>query len=389
MESRTAFLEDHQFSTTAKLSGDIVFNLGNVFGDNRAVPSGEDQSDEGIDNQTFLSDRVRIKFDSSFTGQDKLHILLQANNTPNLGVARTGSDMNRLGEDGERDNNLFLDELWYESKIGEKIWFLVGTSDVDYDDGIFYAGPSFIEPSATGAISRFHRRNPLLNRGVSGAGGAVRYNFNDLLALTATYLTSDGTVSSPALGEGLFNGSFHTGAQLDITPNDKLNLAVTYLYGYYTDEQVALGASTGSSIADEPFGEVPTTIHKAGGLINWEINDLLNLTAWGGWGNATALSGDRKNDNAVLWTWNATLGFVDVGKEGAVAFVGVGSPPYATSVDGGQADQNTPVSVLAQYNFPLTDNIQITPGFFVNINPDANSDNDTTTVGLIRTSFKF
>ncbi len=389
LESRTAFLEDHQFSTTAKLSGDVIFALGNAFGNNRAVPSGEQPSDEKIDRETFFSDRVRIKFDSSFSGQDRLHILLQANNTPNLGIARTGSDMNRLGFDGESDNNVFLDELWYESKVGDKFWFLVGTSDVDFDDGIFYPGPSYLEPSATGAISRFHRRNPLVNRGVSGAGGAVKYTFNDLLSLSSTYLTSDSNSGSPSPGEGLFNGSFSTGAQLDITPNDKLTIALTYLYDYYTDDQVALGASTGSSIADKPFGDVATAIHKAGALVNWEINDLLNLTAWGGWGNATALSSDRRNDNAVLWTWNTTLAFVDVVKEGAVAFVGVGSPPYAPSVDGGQADLNTPISILAQYNFPFTDNIQLSPGAYVTINPDGNNDNDTTTVGLIRTTFKF
>ena len=167
-------------------------NLGNAFGGDRAVPSGSPQTDEKIDRQTFLSDRVRLKFNTSFTGKDNLHILLQANNTPVLGTDRTGTNMTRLGFDNERDNDVFLDELWYENQITEKFWFLIGTSDVDLDDGIFYSGPSFLEPSATGAVSRFHRRNPLTNRQLGSAGLALRYTFNDLLALNSFYLAGDG-----------------------------------------------------------------------------------------------------------------------------------------------------------------------------------------------------
>ena len=62
LEGRVAFNEDHQFATVTKLSGDIIFALGNSFGDTRTVPSGEEQTDEKIDRQTFLSDRVRINF---------------------------------------------------------------------------------------------------------------------------------------------------------------------------------------------------------------------------------------------------------------------------------------------------------------------------------------
>ena len=387
LEGRVAFLEDHQFSTTAKLSGDVIINLGNAFGGDRAVPSGSPQTDENIDRQTFLSNRVRLKFNTSFTGKDNLHILLRANNTPVLGTSSTGTNMTRLGFDGGSDNDVTLDELWYENQITEKFWFLIGTSDVDLDDGIFYSGPSFLEPSATGAVSRFHRRNPLTNRQLGSAGAAVKYKVSDLLTLNSFYLSGNGP--SPLAGKGLFNGSFDTGLQLDFTPTDRLDIAVSYLYSYYNSDQVNLTNSTGSSIASQPFGEVATASHNLGATVNWRANDLINLTAWGAWGNATALGGDRRNDNATLWTWQATLGFIDVGKEGAVAILGVGSPPYAPTVDGGQADLDTPVSILAQYNYPLNDNIQLSPAVYVTVNPESNSANDPITVGVIRTTFKF
>jgi hypothetical protein len=389
LESRVAFLEDRQFSTVTKLSGDIIFALGNAFGSDRAVPSGAEQTDENIDRQTFLSDRIRVKFNTSFTGTDNLHILLQANNTPVLGTNRTGTNMTRLGFDGEDNNNVFLDELWYENQITDKLWFIVGTSDLDLDDGIFYSGPSFLEPSATGAVSRFHRRNALTNRSLGGSGGAVRYKFNDLFALTSIYLVPDSTGNSPSAGEGFFNGSFVTGAQLHITPADRLDIAFTYLYEYSTADRVNLTNSTGSAIASKPFGDTPTSSNRVGATVNWRASDLINFTVWGAWGNATALGGDRRNDNATLWTWQATLGFIDVGKEGAVAFIGVGAPPYAPQVDGGQADLDMPLSILAQYNYPVSDRIQISPAVYFTINPDANAANNMTTVGLIRTTFKF
>ncbi|NJP22580.1 MAG: iron uptake porin, partial [Hydrococcus sp. CRU_1_1] len=40
LESRTAFLEDHQFSTTTKLQGEAVFGIAQQFNDNDDGPSG-------------------------------------------------------------------------------------------------------------------------------------------------------------------------------------------------------------------------------------------------------------------------------------------------------------------------------------------------------------
>ncbi len=52
-------------------------------------------------------------------------------------------------------------------------------------------------------------------------------------------------------------------------------------------------------------------------------------------------------------------------------------------------DRATPYHLEAYYRLKLNDNISITPGAFVLFNPEANSDNDTTTVGVLRTTFTF
>ncbi|WP_241994104.1 iron uptake porin, partial [Chroococcidiopsis cubana] len=68
LEARTAELEANQFSTTTTLSGEIVVAAADVFGDERAVRSGEAEGSRGdLDINTILADRVRLNFNTSFT----------------------------------------------------------------------------------------------------------------------------------------------------------------------------------------------------------------------------------------------------------------------------------------------------------------------------------
>lgn len=52
-------------------------------------------------------------------------------------------------------------------------------------------------------------------------------------------------------------------------------------------------------------------------------------------------------------------------------------------------DRATPYHVEAYYRIRLIDNISLTPGAFVIFNPESNSNNDTTTVGVLCTTFAF
>jgi len=69
LEARSAELEANQFSTTTKLTGKSSL-LWLMFGDERAVRSGEVEGSRGdLDANTILADRVRLNFDTSFTGK--------------------------------------------------------------------------------------------------------------------------------------------------------------------------------------------------------------------------------------------------------------------------------------------------------------------------------
>ncbi|HHP7231023.1 MAG TPA: iron uptake porin, partial [Xenococcaceae cyanobacterium] len=76
LESRTAFLEDNQFSTTTKLEGEVVFGIAQEF---------------NYDNQVVFQDRVRLAFVSSFTGEDALYTRLDASNAGTFDGIDTGA----------------------------------------------------------------------------------------------------------------------------------------------------------------------------------------------------------------------------------------------------------------------------------------------------------
>jgi len=118
LEASTATLEANSFSTTAKLTGQVIFAFTDVFGDERALPAGSSSdSPDKLNGNAILSDRVRIQFNSSFTGQDILGLEIEAGNTPNLSEA-TGTNMARLAFDQGERNDFTLSQLFYQFPVG-------------------------------------------------------------------------------------------------------------------------------------------------------------------------------------------------------------------------------------------------------------------------------
>ncbi|MCZ0902878.1 iron uptake porin, partial [Microcoleus sp. HI-ES] len=89
LEARTAELEANQFSTTTKLAGEAIFAVSDTFGDGVGL-----DDDETVTNFGY---RVRLNFNTSFTGRDLLRTRLQAVNTARYDRATaTGTNMARL-----------------------------------------------------------------------------------------------------------------------------------------------------------------------------------------------------------------------------------------------------------------------------------------------------
>jgi len=388
LEGRVARLEATQFSTTTKLSGEAIFSLGAAWGGDQAVPSGAPDSNIDIaDNLTF-SNRIRLAFDTSFTGKDRLRTRLQAGNIPNFATA-TGTDMARLGYDLSNGNDIVLDYLWYRFPIGEKITAHVATSGVDVDDFFNVLNP--LESASTGALSRFGRRNPLSHRTDGGAGVAFNYQISDSVRFSAAYLTDD--AGDPADKKGLFNGNYYAGAQLLFGFGKNFNLSLNYANSYAPGSDVNLTNSTGSAYGRRPFGEVATESNIYGVGAQARISPQFILSGWWGLTDARAQTDGAfadKGDDATLQTWAVTLAFPDLGKKGNMGGLIFGMPPKLTSNDiSGRRDDDTSLHIEALYRLALNDNISLTPGVYVITNPEHNSDNDTIWVGTLRTTFRF
>ncbi len=376
LEGRTALLEDQQFSTTTKLKGEVIFAVVDTFGDGLGT-------NDNDPTQTTFSDRIRLNLDSSFSGKDRLRVRLEAGNIARLDRA-TGFASTRLGFDANNSNNIRITDAYYRFPLAEdRVLAFVGASSLDTDDILAVLNP-VLSSSGSGALSRFSRRNPIILRGVEGAGIGAKVKLTDQITFSGLYLTDD--ASDPSDGEGLFNGSFSTGGQLQFTPSDRLDLAFSYVYEYQTENDVNLTGSTGSNLAQAPFGAVTTRTHQLGLDAVWELRENIKIAGWAGGSFASEATG---NGNAVIYTAAINVSLLDLGKEGAVLSISGGIPPSLVKNEGGAEDNDTSYLLEALYKFPMSNSISLTPGAYVIFNPDGDRDNATQVVGVLRTTFKF
>ncbi|NET90053.1 MAG: iron uptake porin [Kamptonema sp. SIO1D9] len=388
LEARVAFLEDNQFSTTTKLSGEVIISLAGAFGEDKAffdqnIPGQTDPPD--VDDNIVLNDRVRLTLDSSFTGRDRLRVRLAAGNFTNFREP-TGTEMARLGFEQGGGNDVIIDRVFYSTPLSDNISFLIAAAGGDGNDAIEPINPYF-ESSGSGALSRFGRFNPLAYR-IGGEQAAIlNIKFSDSLGLDVGYFTGEG--DSPAEKDGLFDGDYTALARLTLGLGDTFDIGLIYGHSFYPGEDVNLSGSTGSPLAKDPFDGAATSANRYGVEANLRLGSRISLGGWVGYIDAEAESGLREGDDAELWTWAVNLAFPDLGREGNVLGVIFGMPPKATDVDGAIDDPDTSYLLEAQYRFKVTDNILVTPGAYVIFNPNHNDNNDTIYVGVVRTTFKF
>jgi len=375
LEGKVAFLEDHQFSTTTKLAGELITTISQVFGNENAA-TGED-----LDVQAALEYRLRLSLLTSFTGEDQLRLRLQS---ANYTFARGGTNYTDYNFSADTEGSLILDKAEYSFPLGENttIWLSVG--NMNFDDVAEIMAP-FANSFTEGSISYFGAISPIyLNSG--GSGVAFSHNFTESLNLTG-YYSADGA-TNPSLKNGLFNGQYIAAAQFSYLPSADTGVAIAYSHGYFpgTDDMAIMGF-TGSALAENPFNSNATSSDNIALLGNWRISEFFAIEGWGMYTKANAESGEREGDSADIWNWKITFAFPDLFKERNLGLISVGNPPKATSVEGGPEDEDISWFVEALYVFQINDNISITPGIFVVTNPE--DGRDPLWVGTVRTSFTF
>ncbi|MDF5739512.1 MULTISPECIES: iron uptake porin [unclassified Nostoc] len=425
VEARTAQLEANQFSTTTKLNGEVI--IAGV-GASGGAPN---RSDPNI----ILVNRVRLNLTTSFTGKDSLITGLQAYNflggvdgqgslQQSLGLAapllsassaRTsfepqfpGLNVNTLSTVGA--NSIQLYKLLYIFPVANKLTLFAGTA-AETSDAFPAITPFYGEGQES--ISRFAGLNPVLrvSGGTSGTGLASAagfiFNISPNLDLRALYGSVNANlpeksatealpgVSTTPLGGGLFSGSSIIATQLTFKPSPALDIGLNYAHSYHEINILATGlvSSDIGALAGVAAG-TPLTLNSVGGTITWRLSPKIALSGYGAAIFVDAAS-NSVNASTTFTSWMAGVHFRDLFKSGNTAGILFGQPLYRTDAGGSAQltptgdNRATPYHLEAYYRFQVSDNISITPGAFVLFNPEGNSNNETTTVGVLRTTFTF
>jgi hypothetical protein len=378
LESRTAVLDDNSFSTTTKLDVEIINYVLGTFGDQK--PDGSD-----IDDQLTFSSRVRLNFDSSFTGEDLLRVRLQAADITSPADSG-GTKSLALNFEGDNDNNFEIDLFSYTFPLTEKISATVGTNGVLIDD-IFDVAPTM--GAAYDTLSLFSAYNNLIydNGNQSGAALGLNVEILESVNLDVGYWATNPADSAP--GNGLFNGNYAAGANLNVSLlEERLNLALAYLRAYQGAGEYDLAGFVGTDAATDPFEDRANSTDNYGLASSFQI--LEKLAVGGYFGYATASTIDDNADADIL-TWSGYVTYSDLLKEGSAFVVSFGQPPTLTDSSGDalEEDGDKPYLLNVEYQYSLNDNIQLTPGGYALFNPNGDSDNDTIYVGTLRTIFSF
>ena len=433
LDERTALLEDNQFSTTTKLNGQAIFSLTGATGGN---------PDLGNDPQIVFNNRLRLDLNTSFSGQDLLITGLQAYNFggeidgsgsvqnslfPNESLLTAGSTKLSFEPQFPRfnpqdlseevgSNSVDLYKLLYIFPSGlDKLTFFAGTAAEATD-----AFPTIIPfaDEGQGAVSRFAALNPVLRvsggtsqTGLASATGFI-FNVSDRIDWRALYASVNAAVPEKGdnniLGAGLFSGSMLASTQLTLKPTDNIDLGLNYAYSYHEINILATGvnrfSATPLAIPNQTVNEdgtvnvggildTPVHIHSVGTSFNWNILPELAFTGYGSYFFVDSVSGAEASSEFLSWMTGVQV--KDLLKEGSTAGLIFGQP--LNRVDAGGAavltepdvDRGIPYHLELFYNYKVNDNISLTPGVFVLFNPEGNKNNDTTTVGVLRTTFGF
>ena len=398
LESVVTELRGNQFSSTTRLFGQAIFGFQGR-GDNTAdffpVDGVADTDDPGAGNVTFFSN-AQLFLLSRLSRRDLLFIGLQAGNGNSLFDGESGTVLGltnniRLAYEADTDFDVELSDLTYRRLIGDSFALIIGAEGVNPIS--VFRGPSEAEGAGSGPLSLFAQRNPILSIGNGDTGIGFDWQILERLSLQGVYAVSD--ANRPDVG--IFEGDRTLGFQLTASPFDSLNIGLNYINDF--SESGSLGTGIGDS--QLTAGDAITT-NAFGGTIAWEATPRFTIGGWGGY-TISVTPGESGSVNTV--NWMAFLNFPDLFGPGHLGGFYIGQPPRITDSDlvqgqnipdllaGGLGDPgDQPGSTLhieAFYRYQLTDNISLTPGFIVLLDPANTPDSDNIVIGALRTTFRF
>lgn len=397
LESRSSDIIAKQFSPTTKLSGLLITGVQGRSGNRGDVNprDGQKDTDDAGTNINVIS-LAQLYLTSQFTPRSYLFTGLLygvGETTPRFGNSVSRNDV-LLGYEFPTDNKVIISDLNYRWLVTDNLALMIGTEGVNMTTA--FRGPNRVESAATGSLSYFAQRNPILNMGFGRGGIALDWQIAKRASLQAIY--SSNTPSNPGKRTGIFDGKTNIGIQFLLTPNDDLDLSLYYVNNYSSNGCLL------TLVGDECLtaNSEPLQTNAVGATVTWQISPRVTLGAWGGYTNSyiPGSSGNVETTNYMVF-----MNFPDLFAKGNLGGIYVGQPPKIISSDlpegsnvpdsinsgrgraGGQPGTTTQIEVF--YRLQLTDNISITPGIIHIIEPGHTPNNDSVTIGILRSSFSF
>ncbi len=398
LEARTKTLEAQQFSTTTKLQGEVVMatQYGDVIGGGSAA-NGNVQPNSRA---TAIA-RVRLNFNTSFTGSDLLQTQLEVGNQGqdtigtsfagrgnNTSIGQSGTNLLPLYDTGALDyagvgSSVALRRLAYSFKPMKNLTVTIGPRLFPSD---FVDFNSYANNSAQDFSSGVFINNPLIINNVvdtlGGAGGAFDWKVGKGLSVRGTYVAASPTNATVAgspvsllgnTGGGLFGDPYQATAEVEYAKpfgaKKKNNFAVRLQYtnsSTFDIHQNIVGLN----------GELSFGRFGVFGRAGYSINPSLGTGPLNGFYNS--------NTNDGIVTWQAGVGARDLFIPGSLLAAAVAQPFVVL----GQISGPTQTNYEGFYRFPINDNITITPAVMV-ITDYGNVDTNAVIQGVLRATFSF
>lgn len=369
VEERLDQGDRNEFSATTKLRGEAVFDLGGAL-------SGEVYGRQ-VDRELTYGGYVGLDLVTSFTGQDALKTRLLAGNVQSY-VDRTGvpeAELAYAGPNGDTDNGVELDELYYRFPLGRAQLFL-GVKDLFADD----VAPTTANFQAD-SVADYFVNNPLSYDFPGGAGLGANYQLTHSLNIAAAYLANDVTAGRSGDNQGVSSGGNTLFSQLTFQPDERLTTALTFNRSYEPDF-VTVDSFSGFTVSEA------ATANAIALNAGYALNPKLNISGWVGHAWVNSQDSDAQVN---LFDWALNLGLPDLFYKGNYGGISIGAYPYFRNSEGGFFPQQAQAPMLAQvfYRLKVTDNITVQPGIVYLIDPLGDRTNDNIWIGSLRTKFAF
>ena len=336
LETDIAELAANQFSTTTKLRGQVDAQVVMPF----------DQAFEG--EATTFEYRARLNFDTSFMGEDRLRVRLQAGNSNDALSGIPGGLSNSRGG----NNDVTLGDVYYSLPIGDRIDILLSGNGESTDDFVTSTIVPFDGPNVGDAGTPLFYDFEM--EGDTGAG--INIVLTDNLVLDGGYSVEVDAAGDPN-AQGLFGGGGQSYiGQISYLSDGLIDAAFSFLHG--------------NPDADE------AATNTFAGLFNLDF-DRFQIGGYGAYH-------DQQGSDQESFSWGVGVTFPDLFADGATLGAYAGQAPSYT--------EDEPFYIEGFYDIEVNQFLTVTPAVLYAEENNLNGDFDNTSssvYGVIRATFRF